>query len=268
MNEKAYKRQNATIIAIIAVTLVLIIATVVVIIIAANNTKSLTPGNEMVTVGNYVGQKYDEVNAEGLKFEKVEVFSAEPEGTVVQQNYPEGAEVKKNSVVTLNVSKGAGAVEVPYVVGKSEDEAIKILRDNGFEVSVHYAVNVESEPEGTVKACSPSSGDKVAYGSKVIITVWGDSDVATTTVNRPTTTKTQTPIVRPSTSSTTSPSTDPNTDVTTDPNVTTDPTQSGTNPTQPTTEPSSATQTTTNWQGAVSSLIGGVVSDVIGDLLS
>lgn len=256
MNEKEYKRQNATIIAIIAITLVLIVATVIVIIVAANNTKSLTPGGEMVTVGNYVGKNYDEVSADGLKFEKVEVFSEEAVGVVVQQNYPEGAEVKKGSLVTLNVSKGAGAVEVPYIVGKSEDEATKILRDNGFEVIVHYAMNTEGEAAGTVKSCSPSSGDKVAYGSQVMISVWGDENVTTTTVARPTTTKK--PVTYPSSQGTTAPitetTTDPNGETTTDPNgeQTTDPSGQTTTTapitqptTQPTTQPSSPSQETT-----------------------
>ena len=282
MNEKEYKRQSATIIAIIAITLALIVATVVVIIVMANNTKTITPGGEMVTVENYVGKKFDEVSAEGLQFERNDVYSTEPEGTVVQQNYPEGAEVKKGSVVTLNVSLGpADEVAVPAVVGKTEDEAVKILRDNGFEVSIHYAVNDEGRPEGTVKSSSPSAGEKIAFGSKVVITVWGDSsNTTTTTVDRPVnTTKPPNKTTRPSTSPTTQPTTEPNSD-TTDPTASTEPTtepitgttepttQPSTQPsTQPTTEPPTQ-QTTTDWRDVVSDVIGGLVSDVIGDIVS
>jgi beta-lactam-binding protein with PASTA domain len=63
----------------------------------------------------------------------------------------------------------------------TEAEAIKALKDNGFEVTVRYILNTDSKPEGTVKDCTPAAGEKVSFGSKVSISVWGDDLMVTTT---------------------------------------------------------------------------------------
>ncbi|MBR5774251.1 MAG: PASTA domain-containing protein [Clostridia bacterium] len=187
MTEKTYKRQRSTIIAIIIVAVVLIVAAIVGIIHFSNNTKAMPAGDDSVKVENYVGKIYEEVSSRDLTFEKVEVFSNEEKGVVIQQSISEGTMVKRGTVITLNVSKGDSEVEVPSVVGMTEDEAVKALKDNGFEVSVRYIINAENKPAGTVKECSPAEGQRVSFGSKVSISVWGDDlSITTTTEERPT----------------------------------------------------------------------------------
>ncbi len=225
MTEKSYKRQRATIIAIIVIAIVLMLAAVVGIIIFANNTKPMVAGNDTVTVDSYVGKAYVEISSKDLNFEKVEVFSSEEKGVVIQQSIAEGTSVKKGTVITLNVSKGDSEVEVPSIVGKTEDEAVKALTDNGFEVVVHYILNYDEKDAGTVKECVPAVGERVSFGSKVTIKVWGDDLMVTTTTTTRSTQETTptTTTTKPTTQSTTQPTTEP---------TTTEPTT-----TEPTTEP-------------------------------
>ena len=44
----------------------------------------------------------------------------------------------KGGTVTLTISKGPKLVEVPSVFRMSEEEAVKALRDAGFDVKVNY----------------------------------------------------------------------------------------------------------------------------------
>jgi len=220
LTEKSYNRQRTTIIAIIVVAVILMVAAIVGIIVFSNNTKPMVAGDDTVTVGNYLGKNYVEISSKDLEFEKVEVFSNEAKGVVIQQSIAEGTTVKKGTVITLNISKGDSEVEVPQIVGKSEAEAVKALKDNGFEVIVHYLLNYEEKYEGTVKECVPAAGEKVSFGSTVTIKVWGDDlMVTTTTTSRPTqeTAPTTQPTTQPTTLPTTLPTTEPTTEPTTQP---------------------------------------------------
>ncbi|MBR5272076.1 MAG: PASTA domain-containing protein [Clostridia bacterium] len=222
MSEKSYKRQLAIIWTVIIIAIVLIIGATVAIILSSGGTQQVEKNETFVTVENYVGKKYDEVHTDGLKFESVEVFSEEEKGVVIQQSVAEGTSVKKGTTIVVNVSKGNSEVVVPSIIGKTEDEAVKALRDNGFEVTVRYILNYNDGDVGTVKSCSPSVGEKVSFGSKVTISVYGDDlMVTTTTTTRPTSstenTETTVPTTVPTTTlPTTAPTTEP---VTSDPTV-------------------------------------------------
>ncbi len=210
MSEKAYKRQLAIIWTIIIVAIVLIIVAAGAMLFADDGVKQVEKNETFVTVESYIGKTYEEVNADGLKFEKVEVFSDAEKGVVIQQSVAEGTSVKRGTTIVLNVSKGNSEVSVPVIVGKTEDEAVKALRDNGFEVEIHYILNYDKgELAGTVKECSPSAGNKVAYGSKVTVVIYGDDQMTTTT----TTTRPSGETAPPET--TTQPTTAPTTTITT-----------------------------------------------------
>lgn len=187
MTENKYQKQRAISITAIIVAAVLMIAAIVGIIVFSNGSKAMPKGDDAVKVEKYVGKNYVDISSKDLAFEKVEVFSNEAKGVVIQQSIAEGTSVKRGTVITLNVSKGDSEVEIPDVVGKTREEAVKALKDNGFEVTVHYLINYEGKDPDTVKDCTPGAGEKVSYGSKVTITVWGDDlMVTTTTEQRPT----------------------------------------------------------------------------------
>jgi serine/threonine-protein kinase len=63
----------------------------------------------------------------------------------------------------------AGRVEVPDVVGLSQDEAERLLRSDGFDWEI---TPVQSEePVGTVVSQDPGSGERVRRGSDVVLEV-------------------------------------------------------------------------------------------------
>ena len=68
----------------------------------------------------------------------------------------------------LNVSKGSGTVNVPSLVGTSQNDAVAQLEAAGLDANV---VPVPStEPAGTVVAQNPTSGE-VRRGSSVRLNV-------------------------------------------------------------------------------------------------
>src|SRR5205085_1153888 len=54
------------------------------------------------------------------------------EGTVISTSPPGGAKADEGSTVTITVSKGAGEVSVPAVVGSSREDAITVLTQAGL----------------------------------------------------------------------------------------------------------------------------------------
>lgn len=77
--------------------------------------------------------------------------------------------------MTLTVSKGQETVPMPDLVGKSIDDAKKMLRDAGLEVRDENILKQDSyEKEGTVLSQDPyGPGSKVSKGTQISLTVSG-----------------------------------------------------------------------------------------------
>jgi beta-lactam-binding protein with PASTA domain len=95
--------------------------------------------------------------------------------------------VPVDRVVTVYYS--AGLVEVPSVIGQTQDDATNLLEGQGFHVTPSFDPSSD-QPAGTVIGQDPAAGNKVAYGSQVVITV--SSATPTTTPTETTTTPTDT----------------------------------------------------------------------------
>ena len=132
----------------------------------------VSKGPATVAVPNAVGmpeqQARDRMAAAGLEVQVFEVFSDDPEGTVVAQNPGSGERVSKDSSVRLNVSKGSGLVDVPSVVGLTQADAQAQLADAGLEANVFRVPSIELA--GTVVAQHPVGG-QAREGSAVRINV-------------------------------------------------------------------------------------------------
>ena len=117
-------------------------------------------GPATVVVPNAVGlpeqQARDRLATAGLEVRVFEVFSDEPEGTVIAQNPGSGERVSPDESVRLNVSKGTGLVDVPSMVGLTRAEAEAQLSDAGLEANVFEVPSIE--PAGTVVAQNPVGG--------------------------------------------------------------------------------------------------------------
>jgi eukaryotic-like serine/threonine-protein kinase len=133
-------------------------------------------GRAQTTVPNVVNFPQDEAEAAiedaGLKVGTVtpgESDTIEP-GSVIETDPAPGEEVDRGSKVNLVVSSGPSAVAVPNVRGQTEEDAISILEDAGFEVNV---VDTPSDTvdEGIVISQDPEEGSEASPGDTITISV-------------------------------------------------------------------------------------------------
>lgn len=99
------------------------------------------------------------------------------EGVVFAQKPAAGTAATEGTVVTISVSSGPATVEVPDVVGATQQAATQQL-DQANLVARPSTVP-SSQPQGTVVAQSPSAGEKVERDSAVRINVSGGPGTAT-----------------------------------------------------------------------------------------
>jgi len=133
---------------------------------------------EQVEVPDVVGMTIDEarqaLNEVGLGLNQItrEASDDVEEGLIMEQDVEAGDMVDVNSPVNVVVSAGPEVVmiEVPDVVGLSEQVAEQRLRDAGFEVTRREEFDDEVA-EGDVISTNPVAGTEVAEGSSVSIVV-------------------------------------------------------------------------------------------------
>jgi serine/threonine-protein kinase len=90
-------------------------------------------------------------------------------GRVASTSPPPG-NYRRGTTVNVVVSKGKAQVNVPDVVGRSYDEASKLLVDLGFKVVRSDAFS-DTTPKDGVVSSNPSAGKRVDKGSTVTVTV-------------------------------------------------------------------------------------------------
>ena len=124
-----------------------------------------------------------------------------PSGQVIRTEPAAGESLDVGSSVKVIVSRGATQVDVPPLIGTTENLARQALQDAGLRARVTtISVAHDDSRAGTVVAQTPASG-QVAKGSTVTITVAVAAPAPTTTSTTTTTTTTTT------TSTTTPPTT-------------------------------------------------------------
>jgi eukaryotic-like serine/threonine-protein kinase len=130
---------------------------------------------QFVRVPDVVGQTEDaavrELEGVGLDVRIRREFDRQfDQGEVFQQQPAAGRRIETGSPVTIFVSRGVQQVEVPSVIGKSQDDAEAAIADAGLRVG-DVGDEFSDEPEGTVIGQSPDPGTEVDRGSAVSITV-------------------------------------------------------------------------------------------------
>jgi serine/threonine-protein kinase len=104
-------------------------------------------------------------------------YSSASRGTVIRTDPPAGQKLRPDTKVNLVLSRGVEQLEVPDVQGKKQDEAVKILKAAGFDVSVDEVFD-ESAPKGVVFDQSPSSGT-AGRGSTITLKVSKGPEIIT-----------------------------------------------------------------------------------------
>ena len=136
---------------------------------------NVSKGPQQVSVLNVVGQTYDAAAAQlqgaGFAVARQDIESNEQAGVVVAQNPLGGSVVSEGAKITLSVSKGPTAVNVPDVTGLDEATATAQLQDKGFVVQSRDRVTSDSTEDGLVLEQRPAALVKVKPGSTVTIVI-------------------------------------------------------------------------------------------------
>ena len=135
-------------------------------------TVTVSAGPAPREVPDVTGKTYEEAAAllaeRNLTAEKAEVFSSDVDkGLVVSTKPAVGRTAERDSVVTVNVSKGPDTVPVPDVVGRTVADATAALQAAGLQVS-----GTGGRPGGRlVFLTDPQAGTKVVRGTGVFLFV-------------------------------------------------------------------------------------------------
>ncbi len=137
----------------------------------------ISKGTETTEVPDLVGKTREEAEKllqdAGLTPDITEQNDEKVEaGIVLSQDIEEGETVNKGSVVKLVVSKGSAIVnvEMPSVVGQTEEQAKNTLTSLGLKVNVVYEED-ESKNNGVVLKQNKDAGEQVQQGTTITITV-------------------------------------------------------------------------------------------------
>ena len=129
-----------------------------------------------ITIPNFIGKMYEDVLEEypDLHFTVERTRDATKEdGYIVDQN-PESSSkrYKADTQITLTIVDNSvgGTVDVPDVVGRTEQEAIDMLTAAELEPEVQQ-VYADDTAAGYVKSTTPAPGESVEIGSQVIVLV-------------------------------------------------------------------------------------------------
>jgi len=100
-------------------------------------------------------------------------------GYVIGTSPAAGDIVEKNSTVTIVVSLGSQAVNIPSgLIGASKDDAKAALEDAGFVVTVEYIADDSADIDVVVDV-DPAEGTASYYGASVTLYISSGSDAAT-----------------------------------------------------------------------------------------
>jgi serine/threonine-protein kinase len=134
---------------------------------------NVSKGPEQVSVPPVVGQLFDEaedqLQSAGFAVARRDVDSNEEAGVVLAQNPAANSVTAKGATITLSVSKGPTAVEVPDVSGFDEASAQAELEGAGFVVQARDRETLDEAEDGIVVEQRPTPGTQVRPGSTITI---------------------------------------------------------------------------------------------------
>jgi serine/threonine-protein kinase len=106
----------------------------------------------------------EKVHLAVAKEQKQDYSDSVATGSVMGTDPAAGTSLKPDAVVTLIISKGGAPVRVPQLIGRSIDEATKVLAKLGLKVAFD---DTDFDPSGDVLNQSPAPGTKLARGETV-----------------------------------------------------------------------------------------------------
>ena len=94
------------------------------------------------------------------------------EGVVIETDPPAQAQILNGGTLTMVVSQGPRMVEVPSLIGTTEEEAIALLGELGFPLGDDTQRPFSDDvPQGEVMDTDPTAGDEVRHDTPINLTV-------------------------------------------------------------------------------------------------
>jgi len=148
----------------------------------------VSKGKEIIEVPPVVGKKIDEAQQQlkdlGLRVEIEEKFDDKIEaGYIINQEPVEGEEVAGKSTVTITVSKGIEMVTVPNLIGKSLDEAKKLIDEAKLKLAAIINETDTTKEDNVIIKQTIDSGKEVEIDTEIMITLNSLPQIKTGTVN-------------------------------------------------------------------------------------
>ena len=137
-------------------------------------------------VPNFIGMDYTQVqnNREYtsmyLFYVTEEYSDTAPAGQIIQQQPDADTVLKAGETIRLVVSKGPQMVEIPNIIGFTQDGAVKELEARGLVASCFMVVNNGSYASGCVVRTSEEPGTRVEVGTVITVYIAADPSVQIT----------------------------------------------------------------------------------------
>ena len=143
---------------------------------------------EPVTLApNFVGMDYDaqvrnnhNYVGDYLFYVTLEYSNTVEKGKIIRQEPEAGDVIEKGGTVSLVVSKGPQLVQMPDVIGFTQEGAVSELESRGLTPSCFMVVNDGSYAAGCVVSCSVDAGTPVEVGSVITVYIAADPSVEIT----------------------------------------------------------------------------------------
>ena len=137
---------------------------------------------------DFVGMDYDtqvrnnhKYVGDYLFYVTLEYSDTVEKGKIIRQEPAAGDVVEKGGTISLVVSKGPQMVEMPDVIGFTQEGAVGELEARGLMPSCFMVVNDGSYAAGCVVSCSVEAGAAVEVGSVITVYIAADPSVEITT---------------------------------------------------------------------------------------
>ena len=137
---------------------------------------------------DFVGMDYDtqvrnnhKYVGDYLFYVTLEYSDTVEKGKIIRQEPAAGDVVEKGGTISLVVSKGPQMVEMPDVIGFTQEGAVSELEARGLTPSCFMVVNDGSYAAGCVVSCSTEAGAAVEVGSVITVYIAADPSVEITT---------------------------------------------------------------------------------------
>ena len=91
-----------------------------------------------------------------------------PAGQVVKTDPQQGAPLERGQTVVIYLSKGPDKVKVPNVIGKSRDQAERLLNNNGFK-NIRFETEESDQAKDTVTRLSVNVNEAVSLDTEIVV---------------------------------------------------------------------------------------------------